>query len=72
MSLGLNDKETIDNLDSLGEEHQITKPNLISGMTAYDKFTKPGSQVEMSRTPQSWDDPLLHIPGSCKAEWATK
>jgi hypothetical protein len=33
------------------------------------EFTKAGSQVEMSKTPQSWDDPLLHVPGSCKPEW---
>ena len=69
MSLGLNDKETIDNLENLGPEHQIMKPNLITGMTAYGEFTKPGSQVEMSKSPQSWDAPLLHVPGSCKPEW---
>ena len=55
----------------LGKEHQIMKPNLITGMTAYGEFTKAGSQVEMSKTPQSWDDPLLHVPGSCKPEWTS-
>ena len=69
MSLGLNDKETIENLESLGEEHQIMKPNLITGMTAYGEFTKPGSQVEGMKTPQYWDDPLIHVPGSSKLEW---
>ena len=53
----------------LGEEHQIVKPNLITGMTAYGEFTKPGSQVEGMKTPQFWDDPLLHVLGSCKPEW---
>jgi len=72
MSLGLNDKEMIENLESLGKEHQIMKPNLITGMTAFGELTKAGSQVEMSKTPQSWDDPLLHVPGSCKPEWLTK
>jgi hypothetical protein len=38
-------------------------------MTAYGEFTKPGSQVEGMKTPQHWDDPLLHVPGSCKLEW---
>jgi hypothetical protein len=33
---------------------------------------KAGSQVEMSKTPQSWDDPLLYVPGSCKPDWITK
>jgi crotonobetainyl-CoA:carnitine CoA-transferase CaiB-like acyl-CoA transferase len=69
MSLGFNDKRVFENLDDLGSEHQIMKPNLITGMTAFGELTKPGSQVEMSKTPQSWDDPLLHVPGSCKPEW---
>jgi crotonobetainyl-CoA:carnitine CoA-transferase CaiB-like acyl-CoA transferase len=72
MSLGLNDKEVFEDLENLGKEHQIMKPNLITGMTAYGELTKPGSQVEMSKTPQSWDDPLIYVPGSCKAEWITK
>jgi crotonobetainyl-CoA:carnitine CoA-transferase CaiB-like acyl-CoA transferase len=71
MSLGLNDKEMIDNLENLGEEHQIMKPNLITGMTAFGELTKAGSQVEMSKTPQSWADPLLYVPGSCKPEWVS-
>ena len=28
-----------------------------------------GSRVEMSKTPQFWDDPMLYMPGSCKPEW---
>jgi len=71
MSLGLNDKEVFEDLENLGEEHQIMKPNLITGMTAYGEFTKAGSQVEMSKTPQSWDDPMLFVPGSCKPEWVS-
>jgi len=69
MSLGLNDKDLIDNLENLGEEHQIMKPNLITGMTGFGELTKAGSQVEMSKTPQSWDDPILHVPGTSKLEW---
>jgi crotonobetainyl-CoA:carnitine CoA-transferase CaiB-like acyl-CoA transferase len=69
MSLGLNDKRVFENLEELGPEHQIMKPNLITGQTAFGEVTKPGSQVDMSKTPQSWDDPLLHVPGSCKPEW---
>jgi hypothetical protein len=54
---------------SLGEEHQIVKPNLITGMTAFGELTKAGSQVEGMKTPQYWDDPLLYMPGSSKLEW---
>ncbi|MFA9476268.1 MAG: CoA transferase, partial [Filomicrobium sp.] len=69
MSLGFNDKRVFENLEGLGPEHQIVKPNLITGQTPFGELTKPGSQVEMSKTPQFWDDPLLYVPGSCKPEW---
>ena len=69
MSLGLNDKEVIDDLDNLGEEHQIMTPELVTGMTAFGEFTRPASQVEMSKTPQFWDDPLLYMQGSGRPEW---
>ncbi|MCH9816574.1 MAG: CoA transferase [Actinomycetia bacterium] len=68
-SLGLNDKESLDNLASLGEDHQIVKPNLITGMTAFGEFTKAASQVDGMTTPQYWEDPLLRVPGSDKPEW---
>ena len=69
MSLGFNDKRVFENLEGLGPEHQIVKPNLITGQTPFGELTKPGSQIEMSKTPQFWDDPLLYVPGSCKPEW---
>ena len=72
MSLGLNDKDMLDNLEDLGKEHQIMKPNLVTGKTAYGEYTRPGSQVEMSKTPQYWDDPMLYVPGSCRPEWNKK
>ena len=65
-------QRVFENLEDLGPEHQIMKPNLITGQTAFGEVTKPGSQVKMSKTPQSWDDPILHVPGSCKAEWLTQ
>ncbi len=71
LSLGLNDKRVIDDLENLGEEHQIMKPNLVTGMTAFGEFTRAASQVEMSKTPQFWDDPLLYMQGACKPEWTT-
>ena len=69
MSLGLNDKEVIENLEQLGEEHQIMAPNLVTGPTPFGEFTSAGSQVEGMKTPQYWDDPMLHVPGSCGPEW---
>ena len=71
MSLGWNDKRVIDDLENLGKEHQIMKPNLVTGMTAFGEFTRAASQVEMSKTPQFWDDPLLYMQGACKPEWTT-
>jgi crotonobetainyl-CoA:carnitine CoA-transferase CaiB-like acyl-CoA transferase len=71
MSLGLNDKKLLDDLENLGKEHQIMTPNLQTGPTAFGEYTRCGSQVEMSKTPESWDDPMLFVPGSCKPEWVT-
>ena len=42
MSLGFNDKRVFENLEDLGPEHQIMKPNLITGQTAFGELTKPG------------------------------
>jgi crotonobetainyl-CoA:carnitine CoA-transferase CaiB-like acyl-CoA transferase len=69
MSLGLNDKRVIEDLENLGKEHQIMTPNLVTGMTAFGEYTRAASQVEMSKTPQFWDDPLLYMQGACKPEW---
>lgn len=52
MSLGFNDKKVFENLEGLGLEHQIMESNLVTGMTAFGEYTRAGSQVEMSKTPQ--------------------
>lgn len=36
------------------------------------EFTRIGSQVEMSRTPESWIDPILVPLGSSRPEWLPK
>jgi hypothetical protein len=59
LSLGLTDKRVIEDLENLGEEHQIMKPELVTGMTASGEFTRAASQVDMSKTPQYWEEPLL-------------
>ncbi len=72
MSLGLNDKSQLLSLKELGPEHQIQTPNLVTGMTPYGELTRLGSQVEMSKTPEYWTDPILVPPGSGRAEWLPK
>ena len=71
ISLGFNDKRVIEDYENLGEEHQILKPELVTGMTAFGEYTRPASQVEMSKTPQFWADPMLTMQGSCHPEWTT-
>jgi crotonobetainyl-CoA:carnitine CoA-transferase CaiB-like acyl-CoA transferase len=70
-SLGFNDKRMIENLADLGEEHQILKPELVTGMTPFGEYTRPASQVEMSATPQFWDDPMLYLQGASQPVWMT-
>jgi len=38
-------------------------------MTPFGEFTRLGSQVEMSVTPEFWADPILVPKGSCLPEW---
>jgi crotonobetainyl-CoA:carnitine CoA-transferase CaiB-like acyl-CoA transferase len=70
-SLGWNDKRVIEDYENLGEEHQIMKPELVTGMTAFGEYTRPASQVEMSKTPQYWDDPILYMQGASQPVWTT-
>jgi hypothetical protein len=72
MSLGFNNKAQLLDLESLGPEHQIQRPNLVTRMTPFGEFTRLGSQVEMSRTPEYWTDPILVPIGSCRPEWLPK
>lgn len=68
-ALGLVDKNTLLDLESMGKEHQRLKPNLQTGQTAFGEFTRLGSQVEMSKTAEYWADPIIHPIGSSKPEW---
>ncbi len=68
-ALGYVDNEALINLSSLGEEHQALMPNLQTGQTAFGEFTRIGSQVDMSETPEFWADPIIHPMGSSKPEW---
>lgn len=69
LGLGLVDKNTLLDLKSMGEEHQAMEPNTVTGPTPYGELTRLGSQIEMSKTPEYWEDPMLNVTGSCKPEW---
>jgi hypothetical protein len=68
-ALGLIDLNTLLKLDTMGPEHQPMPPNLQTGQTAFGEFTRLGSQVELSKTPEFWADPLIEPIGSSKPEW---
>jgi crotonobetainyl-CoA:carnitine CoA-transferase CaiB-like acyl-CoA transferase len=69
LGLGLNDKAQLGHIADLGPEHQIQKPNLVTRTTPFGEFTRLGSQVEMSGTPEYWNDPILIPMGSSRPEW---
>ena len=71
-ALGLIGSGTLLNLADLGPEHQPLKPNLQTGQTAFGEFTRLGSQVEMSKTPEYWADPIISPIGSSKPEWLAR
>jgi crotonobetainyl-CoA:carnitine CoA-transferase CaiB-like acyl-CoA transferase len=68
-AIGLVDNATLLNLDSLGPDHTPIKPNLQTGQTSFGEFTRMGSQVEMTRTPEFWADPIIHPIGSSRPVW---
>jgi crotonobetainyl-CoA:carnitine CoA-transferase CaiB-like acyl-CoA transferase len=69
LSLGLIEKRALLDLRNLGEEHRRLEPNLQSGSTPFGEYTRLGSQVEYSKTPEYWTDPMLVPIGSSKPEW---
>lgn len=68
-ALGLVSNRDLLNLENLGPEHQPVKPNVQTGQTAFGEFTRLGSQVEMSKTPEYWADPIISPIGSSRPEW---
>ena len=68
-AIGLVDNETLLNLDNLGPDHKPLRPNLQTGQTGFGEFTRLGSQVEMTRTPEYWTDPIINPIGSSRPVW---
>lgn len=68
-AIGFIDDETLMKHDQLGDEHKPIAPNVQTGQTAFGEFTRLGSQVEMSRTPEFWADPIINPIGANRPEW---
>lgn len=68
-AIGFVDSDILMKYDALGDDHTPIPPNLQTGQTAFGEFTRLGSQVEMSKTPESWDDPIINPIGSSRPEW---
>ncbi|SDP39533.1 CoA transferase [Phyllobacterium sp. OV277] len=68
-AIGLIDTDTLMKLDTLGDDHKPLPPHLQMGQTAFGEFTRMGSQVDMSKTPEYWADPIINPIGSSRAEW---
>ncbi len=69
LGLGVVDKDMLLDMKSLGKEHQAMEPNTVTGQTPFGELTRLGSQIELSKTPEYWEDPILNVMGSCKPEW---
>ena len=71
MSLGLSGKAQLLDIDALARSTRSSGRTWWR-MTPFGEFTRLGSQVEMSRTPESWTDPILVPMGSSRPEWLPK
>jgi len=68
-AFGLLDGATLLKHSEMGPDHQPVAPNLQTGQTAFGEFTRLGSQVDMSKTPEYWADPIVHPIGSSRPVW---
>jgi hypothetical protein len=71
-AIGLVDSATLVKMSELGDEHKSIRPNLQTGQTAFGEFTRLGSQVDMSRTPEYWSDPIIQPIGSSRPVWLSR
>ena len=69
LGLGVVDKDKLLDIKGLGKEHQAMEPNTVTGPTPFGELTRLGSQIDMSKTPEYWEDPILNVPGSDMPEW---
>lgn len=55
--------------DATLPEHRIGKPRTITRKTPYGEIDRLAPQVELSRTPGRWRDPLVAVRGSDRPVW---
>jgi crotonobetainyl-CoA:carnitine CoA-transferase CaiB-like acyl-CoA transferase len=66
MSLGKFDKNAP---TPTGEQHQILAPDSITAQTPYGELVRLAPPVKFSETKPFWQDPVLVVRGSSKAQW---
>jgi crotonobetainyl-CoA:carnitine CoA-transferase CaiB-like acyl-CoA transferase len=66
MSLGKFDKNAP---AGTGKQHQILLPDTITAQTPYGELVRLAPPVKFSETKPYWEDPVLVVRGSSKAEW---
>jgi crotonobetainyl-CoA:carnitine CoA-transferase CaiB-like acyl-CoA transferase len=66
MSLGTFDKNAP---TPAGEQHQILVPDTITAQTPYGELVRLAPPVKFSETKPHWEDPVLVVRGSSKAQW---
>ncbi|MDT5319259.1 MAG: hypothetical protein QOD88_1781, partial [Mycobacterium sp.] len=66
MSLGTFDKNAP---APTGEQHQILGPDTITAQTPYGELVRLAPPVKFSETKPHWEDPVLVVRGSSKAQW---
>ena len=66
MSLGKFDKNAP---APTGEQHQILVPETITAQTPYGELVRLAPPVKFSETKPYWEDPVLVVRGSSKAQW---
>jgi hypothetical protein len=52
-----------------GEQHQILAPDSITAQTPYGELVRLAPPVKFSETKPYWEDPVLVVRGSSKAQW---
>ncbi|MCJ8053425.1 CoA transferase [Shinella curvata] len=51
-------------------DHRMIQPRTIEGQTPYGKLRRLAPQVQLSKTPGNWPEPLLRVRGADRPEWA--
>ena len=52
-----------------GEQHQLLAPDTITAQTPYGELVRLAPPVQFSETKPYWEDPVLVVRGSSKAQW---